>query len=111
MPTTIKLKRVLVNPQIPPKPAHKFLFTRVGVDLVLEVGYFDLPELREAVEAGKSKAENAEPDEVQLHITDRFVLSPQGVMDLAQVANQLQQDVGTYAQPSEETAPLRKEDE
>ncbi len=108
--TTIKIRRVLVDSQAPPKAAHKFLFTRVGVDLVLEVGYYDFPELRDAIKASESEARSAEPPIVTVNVTDRFVLSPQGVMDLAQVAEELKKDVETYAQPSEDAVPPRKED-
>ncbi len=92
---TIKVRRELVEPQTPPKAAHKFLFTRVGVDIVLEVGFFDLLQLREAVEARNSQAE---PPEVILHVTDRFTLSPQGLQDLSAIVKQLVEDMPNYVQ-------------
>jgi hypothetical protein len=107
--STIRLKRVLADPSAPPKAAHKFMFTRVGVDIVLEVGYFDLPALREAVERGKEAPKDAEPEEVTLHITDRFVLSPQGVTDLAGVAKQLESDMSTYIRDVEVSAPGKED--
>lgn len=112
MPTTIRVKRVLVDPNSAPKAAHKFMFTRVGVDIVLEVGHYDLSKLREAIEADKAgKTNDAELQEVDLFISDRFVLSPQGVSDLASVAKSLESDMANYVQAATDAEGVTTEKE
>jgi hypothetical protein len=38
----VSVQRNVVSPGAPPKQAHKFLFSRVGNELALEVGFYDL---------------------------------------------------------------------
>ncbi len=98
----LKLKRVLHDPDAPPTAAHKFMWTRVGTDICFEVGFFDLPELREAVERAKQQGTSAEPIEVALHLSGRYVLSPQAVADLSQVVKELEADMKTLVVPAPE---------
>jgi hypothetical protein len=88
--TQIKLRRHLVNPSVPPKPAHQFMWTRVGTDIVLEVGYFDLPELRTALQRAKDKGQ---PAETSFYVTDRFTLTPTSVASLVQAGKDLARDM------------------
>lgn len=92
---SLKLKRILRDPDAPPTAVHKFMWTRVGTDICFEVGFFDLPELRDAVERGRQEAAGAGPMEVTLHVTGRYVLSPQAVADLVQVVRELEADIKT----------------
>jgi hypothetical protein len=89
-----ELLQIKVNREVktsgPPKIVHKFNWVRVGPDVMLEVGYFDLLDLRTAVEAGKSGDAEAA---ATLHVTDQFALSPQAVIDLIDVVGQLGKDI------------------
>lgn len=98
------LQRILVDPGTPPKPAHKFMYHRVGSDIVLEVAYFDLNELRIAIEEGKEQKEKKEKPRVPLYVTDRFTLSVQAALDLRDAANALVADleeIGMFTPESE----------
>jgi hypothetical protein len=86
---SLRIKRVLTNPDVPPKTVNKFMWARVGTDVCLEAGFFDLFELREAVEAARTAGQSSE---VTLRVTDRFVLSPQAVADLIQVVREMETD-------------------
>lgn len=87
---TLKLRRNLLAPLSPPKPAQQFAWARVGPEIQLEVGHFDLPELRDAI---KRAEESGAPAEATLNVTDRFVLSPQGVANLARIASEMMADM------------------
>jgi hypothetical protein len=82
----IKGLRRVVDVGVPPKQAHKFLFTRVGNEFVVEVGFFDFPALRDAIETAKS---GMAPEQVPLHVSDRFVLSIQAARDLVDFAEEV----------------------
>lgn len=82
-----KINRQVVDVGSPPKQAHKFLFTRIGREFVLEVGFFDFTALRAAIEAG-SKAVTPRP--VSLHISDRFVLSFEAARELVELGKQVE---------------------
>lgn len=88
---TLQVRRSLVNPSAPPKALHQALFTRVGTDIALDLGHFDLPELREVIE--RAKAAGSGPTELTLHVTDRFVLSPQNVQSLWRTMQQIVKDL------------------
>jgi hypothetical protein len=85
----INIRRTLVDPKLPPKPAHHFLWTRVGADITLDVGHFDLPEVRAVMEKAKS-VDNAD---LILFVTDRFTLTPQGLSNFLQAAHDLEKDL------------------
>lgn len=100
----IKVERTGVGPLAPPTAAHKFLFTRVGAEIVLEVGFFQMAELREAVETSRATTAalypgapgGPQPPTVKLYISHQFSLSPQGVMDLISIARELEKDLPNF---------------
>ncbi len=107
------IQRTLRDPHAPPVAAHKFMWTRVGTEIVLEVGFFDLVNVREAVErhhpaaarglvAGGMQMEGepaTEEKAVQLVVTHRFVISAMGVEDLASQVIALRDDVRAHLTP------------
>src|SRR5690606_11390635 len=75
----VKINRVIQNSNAPPKQVNKVFWTRVGSDIQLDFGYFDLPSLREAINA---YSESSDPQPVNLIITDRFVLSAKSALEI-----------------------------
>ena len=97
----VKVERVLVNPDDPPKPAHKFVWTRVGSDLMLDVGHFDLVELRNAItEGGKGGKEGT----AKFYVTDRFILTPPVVNELIEAMTKLKDDLEEKQEKAAEEA-------
>jgi hypothetical protein len=104
-PKTIKAKlnRVLVSSE-PIQAAHRFLYTRVGAEIVLDVGYFDLPDLKEKVDAAKGVP--GAVVESTFFVTHRFSLSPEAAAQLAETVNMLVKnlkDVGMIDTKSEDS--------
>lgn len=87
---TLQLDRQLLDPERPPLPAHKFFWTRVGGDVVFEIGFFDLPELRDALE--KSRQSNLQ-EKVRVAIAGRYALSPAAALELLKQAQLLVDDL------------------
>lgn len=90
---TLNFKRILRDPEAPPKPGQRFIWTRVGPDYQLDVGYFDLPELRAVVEEARSAPKKESTTPVAIHVTDRFNLTIANVVELAAVVEQMMMDV------------------
>lgn len=88
-PLSIKTTRVVINKQEPPTLAHKFTYARVGPDIMLEVGHFDLVELSAAIQA----AQKGDTSEASLYVSSRFALSPQGALSLLETAQRMVQDL------------------
>lgn len=88
----LQLKRTLVDgASTPCKVVHKFYWTRVGSDISLDIGYFDLAELRAAINRAHEKPE--EPQSLNLYVTDRLVLSASGAQSFIESAEQLKEDL------------------
>lgn len=89
-PIAIQAKRNLLHKD-PPLAAHQFGFSRVGTDIVLEVGTFDVTALggllAQAQKEGKSTVE------AELNIAQRFSLTPQGALSLFETAQKLVLDL------------------
>ena len=90
---TLNFKRILLDPGIPPKPAQRFFWTRVGPDFQLEIGYFDLPELRTALEEARTAANKESKAVVHFNVTDRFMLTLANVIELSRAADGMMADV------------------
>ncbi|MCB1042782.1 MAG: hypothetical protein KDC35_07575 [Acidobacteria bacterium] len=88
-PISIKTKRIVSSQAQAPAQAHKFTYARVGPDIVLEVGHFDLVELSAAIQL----AQKGQDAQTSLHVTHQFALSPQGAMSLLETAQQMVQDL------------------
>ena len=101
----VKIERVLVNPGDPPKPAHKFIWTRVGDDLMLDVGHFDLVELRGAIKEG---GESGKEGTAKFYVTDRFMLTPQVVLELREAMTKLMGDLEEKEKAAEEASAKAK---
>ena len=90
---TLNFKRTLRDPEAPPKPAQRFFWTRVGPDFQLDVGYFDLPELRIAVEEARAAPNKESKTTVHFNVTDRFTLTLANVLELSRAAEGMMEDV------------------
>jgi len=82
----IKLVRHIVHPEIGPKPLQRTLYSIAGGETQLDFGYVDLRELHEAAEASKDENTTDNP-EVLFNVTDRFLLTPLALADLATQVN------------------------
>ena len=92
----LRLRRSLVDPRLAPKPAHHFVWTRVVSDVALEVGHFDLPEVRAALERSRTAAAATGSDpgaELTMFVTDRFVMTTQGISSFLNAADELKRDL------------------
>ena len=87
---TVAIKRELVNPSAPPKPAHKFVYAKVGHEICLDVGHFDLAEVAKLVEEARKGGGTAT---VPLLVTERYCLSPDGALDMLKTAKALVDDL------------------
>lgn len=86
----LKINRVLQNANLPPKQLNKVHWTRVGSDLQLDFGHYDLPNLRDAINAYQ---DSKEVQPVNLMVTDRFVISPTTAVDLHNTFSAIVQDL------------------
>jgi hypothetical protein len=84
------MRRILVD-VAPPKLAQNFSWTRIGHDILFEVGYFDLFAMNAAIEAAK---QGGTPGPVDFFITDRFALSMDSADRLIDVVEHLKEDLG-----------------
>lgn len=74
---SLRLNRVLVDSTAPPKSMHRIMWTRVGDMIVLELGHFDLAELRQVINAHKElQKPDEKPADVNFFVTDRFFVTP-----------------------------------
>lgn len=84
----IRLNRVLVQGALTPyKVVQRFVWTRVGPDVTLDIGYFDMVELHQASEGVAASAEKDQA--VNFYVTDRLVLSGTGIQSFIESAEQL----------------------
>ncbi len=75
----LSFRKVLRDPS-PPVAAHHFFWTQVNNEYMLEFGYSDLGQLREAINKGKEAPEKGEKlPEVEVFITNRFVMGPDSI--------------------------------
>lgn len=84
---SLSMRRVVAHPELPPQTFSKVLWTRVGKDFVLEIAHWDLPELRDSIE--RAKKEVGLIPEVTIHISQRYSLSPDRVLELLSVCGQV----------------------
>ena len=88
----IQIRRMLVaGASTPSKVVHKFYWTRVGTDISVDIGYYDLVELRDAI--GALREDPAGGQVVNLYVTDRLLLSPSGAQSFIESAEQLKNDL------------------
>ena len=90
-PIAIQARRVLTQPHESPKAAHQFAFSRVGTDLVLEIGNFDITDL--SAKLGQAQKDNQESIQADLFITHRFSLTPQAALSLFEAAQKMLMDL------------------
>ena len=86
----LSFNRVVVRPENPPKPVHKVFWSRVGNDILLDVGYIALVETRAAITKAK---EGEEPEPLSFYVTDRFSLTPQAAVELKVAIEQMREQV------------------
>ena len=89
-PVELKLERIIPDNSQRPVPAHKFFWARVGTDILFEVGFFDLVELRTALETARAH-KPTEP--VKVILAGRFTISPTAALDLLQTTQSLVDDL------------------
>ena len=97
----LKLERVVSNPGEAPRVAHKFSYARVGSQVVLEVGHFDLAEIHSAASTKPRKP--GAPVQTKFYVSARFALSPESVLDLLNVSEQMVRDLRKSKVLPEET--------
>ena len=85
------LTRVLPRDLKPPEAAHKFLFTRVGGTVMMDVCFMDMTELHRTIE--DVKAGTLKEAALKLFVSHQFQLSPEAIKDLV--------DSIAFLQPSE----------
>lgn len=83
----IKARRAVLHPEKPPRIFNKLLWTRVGPEAVLDIGYYDLAEMRDALD--KAKASPSTETEVTVYVTERLTITPISILDLLRVSSQL----------------------
>ena len=88
--TKLELRRVLLDAG-PPSAAHNFGWARVGAEVVLEVGYFDLSAIHAAVQKSSETSEEIIP--VDWFITNRFVMSLDAAERLVEIVQLLKADL------------------
>ena len=83
----VKTQRVLRDPFLAPETAGHFAFTRVGEDTQMDVGFFDLNDMKAALDSAREGGEAA----TQFFVTHRFVLSRRALEVLARNATEILQ--------------------
>ena len=86
----IQAKRVLAD-KSPATVAHQFGFSRVGTDLVFEVGHFDITELSTQLNA--AQRDGRETVAAELIVSHRFSLTPQAALSLLETAQKMMMDL------------------
>jgi len=90
-----ELRRQVVEAGKAPEAAHHFVLTRVGDEVLLEVGFVDLTAVALTMRGKES-------DELTLYVTHRFSLSRQGLDRLFQAVDEIRESVSVGgAQTSE----------
>jgi hypothetical protein len=69
----VQITRHLQNPTEPPLVTHQVFWTQIGNEVVIEMGTFDFPELRNDIEAAKKSG--VPPAAMTLHVSHRFGIS------------------------------------
>jgi len=87
----LSFRKVLRDPS-PPVAAHHFFWTQVNNEYMLELGYSDLGQLRKAIEEAK-REKPKEPPEVEVFITNRFVMGPDSIERLVDTVEKLKKAV------------------
>lgn len=82
----VRAVRKVLNPDKSPDTVHHFLFTRVGTDILMEAGYFNLLELKEALDAARGKGE---AQDVSLIVHHSLHLSPRVLRQLVDAASEI----------------------
>jgi len=100
----IQARRVLPEKGRAPEAAHQFGFSRVGTDIVLEVGHFDVTELSGRL--GQAQQQQAESVQIELTVSHRFVLTPQSALSLFETAQKLILDLQNSGMIKFGDAPL-----
>lgn len=82
--------RHLLNPERSPSSFNKVLWTRIGSEAVIEIGFYDLPEMRDALQAAIDTP--GKIVDVTVNVTDRFSISPGNLLDIIRAAGSLGRD-------------------
>ena len=75
----LKFRRVVVNPADGPRAVQKFIWTRVGNEILVDVGYFDLVDLNAAIK--RKKGDPGDDVELNFFITSRFSITPEAARE------------------------------
>lgn len=85
----MRVTRVVLNPAEPPRGAHWVGFSRVGGEVVMDVGFFDMPKLVNLLkELSKSSAPTAEL-EVEVSVFARYAMAADSFLRLRQSVNEI----------------------
>lgn len=85
-----QVQRVLVDPGAPPLSVNYLGLTRVGNETQMDVGFLDLPELGEHLEAAREAATAAT---VPAFVVHRLVLGPKTLEELVRKATAILDDL------------------
>lgn len=91
-PTRMKVVRHVIVPEQPPRVLHWVGFSRVGGDVVMDVGFVEMHELVEDIRRRKTEqAEPAEGTNIELHVKifDRFGMSADTFLRLKQNVDEI----------------------
>lgn len=83
----LKMVRRVLHQGTPPGPVHHFVLTRVGNEILLEAGYLDLVELKQAIDTGITG--EGEPGSVTLTIHHQMLLTPDVLEQLSHAVEQI----------------------
>jgi len=88
--TEFQLRRILTDLG-PPRVAQNFGWTRVGNEILFEVGYFDLVAVNAAINRAKEAKET--PPTLEWFITDRFVMGVEAATRLVEIMESLKKEL------------------
>lgn len=92
VPREMTIRRVPLDGS-PPRVAHNIAWTRVGGQILLEVGHFDLFALNKLMQEESKRDTPSEELSIDWFISDRFVLDFDSAERLVNVAKLLDQEL------------------
>lgn len=82
-------KRRLLQPDQPPTGVHHVSFSRVGGEVVMDVGYFDMPELVEQLNKARSIATEDVTVEATVKIVAQYSMAADTFLRLQRHVNEI----------------------
>lgn len=79
---SVKVRRIVPDDLVP-KPVTQVLWTRVGSDVQLDFGHADFQDIHSIINSD----DGDENVELEVKITDRFILTPTAALEFARMAH------------------------